>query len=139
MRRACLKEAQTDGAVGAKCSRFRRPGRQEVCRGARREICDDREMLFNVFRGGARPSSIASTPLSILHRCIRGEESSQIILEVIGLPLRSVGGKDCVVSRMAGKHPILAKLSESTYLVKKGQKSKKMNSVFGEQRVRRCR
>ena len=33
---------------------------------ARREICDDREMLFNVFRGGARPSSIASTLLSIL-------------------------------------------------------------------------
>ena len=65
-----MKEAQTDGAVGAKCSRFRRPGVGKKCaRGAtwaRREICDDREMLFNVFRGGARPSSIASTPLSIL-------------------------------------------------------------------------
>ena len=79
-----MKEAQTDGAVGAKCSRFRRPGVGKKCAGgqekcahgqekcargatwARREICDDREMLFNVFRGGARPSSIASTPLSIL-------------------------------------------------------------------------
>ena len=90
--------------------------------GARREICDDREMLFNVFRGGAPPSSIASTVLSILHRCIRGEESSQIILEVIGLPMLSVGGKDCVVSRMAGKHPILAKFLERIYLVKKRPK-----------------
>ena len=77
MRRACLKEAQTDGAVGAKCSRFRRPGVQgkKCARGAtwaRREICDDREMLFNVFRGGARPSSIASTLLSIPRRNIRG-------------------------------------------------------------------
>ena len=62
--------------------------------GARREICDDREMLFNVFRGGAPPSSIASTVLSILHRCIREEERSQIIWEVIGLPMLSVGRKD---------------------------------------------
>ena len=110
MRRACLKEAQTDGAVGAKCSWFRRPGRQEVCRGARREICDDREMLFNVFRGGARPSSIASTVLSILHRCIRGEESSQIILEIIVLPMLSVGGKDCVVFKDGRKTPNFGKI-----------------------------
>ena len=34
-----MKEAQTDGAVGAKCSRFRRPGVGKKCARGAREVC----------------------------------------------------------------------------------------------------
>ena len=52
----------------------------------------------------------------------------------------SVGGKDCVVFKDGRKTPNFGKIiGKHIFGKKKGQKSKKMNSVFGEQRVRRCR
>ena len=105
--------------------------------GKKRDLRWSRDALQRLPRRGSTIINRFNSALNT--RCIRGAERSQIILEIIVLPMLSVGGKDCVVFKDGRKTPNFGKIIRKHIFGKKGQKSKKMNSVFGEQRVRRCR